>query len=88
MGISSQQPPPPPPAPLQHFMPLKETLPYQYGHAPDLEEGKELYTRKDLLVMGGHLAEFRDVHGSMKEGADSVVLCHLVSPNLDCVNDN
>ncbi|KAL3792176.1 hypothetical protein HJC23_009640 [Cyclotella cryptica] len=50
-----------------------------YGHAlsGEIEEGKELYTRKDLMVMGGHMLEQKDVHGSMKEGADSVVLCNL-----------
>lgn len=56
-------------------------LPYHYGHplSGEIEEGKELYTRKDLMVMGGHMLENRDVHGSMKEGADSIVLCNLVS---------
>jgi hypothetical protein len=58
-----------------------QRLPYHYGHplSGEIEEGKELYTRKDLLVMGGHLFQDKDVHGSMKEGADSVVLCNLVS---------
>jgi hypothetical protein len=57
------------------------SLSTHYGHAisGEIEEGKELYTRKDLMLMGGHLQEHKDVHGSMKEGADSVVLCNLVS---------
>lgn len=52
-----------------------------YGHplSGEIEEGKELYTRKDLMSMGGHMIENKDVHGSMKEGADSIVLCNLVS---------
>jgi hypothetical protein len=58
-----------------------------YGHpmSGEMEEGKELYTRKDLMVMGGHLLEHKDVHGSMKEGADSVVLCHLVSVCIESI---
>ena len=51
-----------------------------YGHpiGGEIEEGKELYTRKDLMVMNGHMLEHKDVHGTIKEGADSVVLCNLV----------
>jgi len=40
-------------------------------------EGKELYTRKDLAIAGGHALEHKDVHGNMKEGADSIIVSHL-----------
>ena len=74
-----------------HTYPLQEKQHY-FGHpiSGEIEEGKELYTRKDLMLMGGHAAENKDVHGSMKEGADSVVLCQLVSLCcivLECIFD-
>ncbi len=52
-----------------------------FGHAEggEIVEGKELYTRKDLAIAGGHALEHKDVHGNMKEGADSIVVSHLVS---------
>eukprot|EP00956_Cyclotella_meneghiniana_P015125 scaffold22937_cov73-Cyclotella_meneghiniana.AAC.8 len=50
---------------------------YAHPLSGEIEEGKELYTRKDLMSMGGHMIENKDVHGSMKEGADSIVLCNL-----------
>jgi hypothetical protein len=52
----------------------------RFGHPPSrdmLEEGKELYTRKDLVTYGGHLCENKDVHGNMKDGCDSIVLANL-----------
>ncbi|KAL7495054.1 hypothetical protein ACHAWT_003641 [Skeletonema menzelii] len=52
----------------------------RFGHPPSrdmLEEGKELYTRKDLITYGGHLCENKDVHGNMKDGCDSIVLANL-----------
>jgi hypothetical protein len=54
----------------------------RFGHPPSrdmLEEGKELYTRKDLITYGGHLCENKDVHGNMKDGCDSIVIANLVS---------
>ena len=39
-----------------------------------LEEGKELYTRKEIAQSGGHCAENKDVHGNMREGCDSLCL--------------
>lgn len=55
----------------------------QFGHPPSrddmIEEGKELYTRKDLVTYGGHLCENKDVHGNMKDGCDSIVIANLVS---------
>jgi hypothetical protein len=54
-----------------------------FGHPPRrddmIEEGKELYTRKDLVTYGGHLCENKDVHGNMKDGCDSIVIANLVS---------
>ena len=54
-----------------------------FGHPPSrddmIEEGKELYTRKDLVTYGGHLCENKDVHGNMKDGCDSIVIANLVS---------
>eukprot|EP00577_Skeletonema_sp_RCC1716_P003871 CAMPEP_0113438040 /NCGR_PEP_ID=MMETSP0013_2-20120614/37741_1 /TAXON_ID=2843 ORGANISM="Skeletonema costatum, Strain 1716" /NCGR_SAMPLE_ID=MMETSP0013_2 /ASSEMBLY_ACC=CAM_ASM_000158 /LENGTH=1458 /DNA_ID=CAMNT_0000328743 /DNA_START=208 /DNA_END=4584 /DNA_ORIENTATION=+ /assembly_acc=CAM_ASM_000158 len=52
----------------------------RFGHPPSrdlLEEGKELYTRKDLITYGGHLCENKDVHGNMKDGCDSIVIANL-----------
>ena len=52
-----------------------------FGHVynrDDIEEGKELYTRKDLGVLGGHLGEHKDVHGNMREGCDSLCITSLV----------
>jgi len=49
------------------------------GPADGIEEGKELYTRRDLSLLGGHLHENMDVHGNMREGCDSLVLGCLVS---------
>lgn len=54
----------------------------RFGHPPSrdmLEEGKELYTRKDLVTYGGHSCENKDVHGNMKDGCDSIVISNLVS---------
>jgi hypothetical protein len=52
-----------------------------FGHPPRrddmIEEGKELYTRKDLVTYGGHLCENKDVHGNMKDGCDSIVIANL-----------
>jgi len=50
-----------------------------FGHVKrdDIEEGKELYTRKDLVHLGGHLAETKEVHGNMREGCDSLVVGNL-----------
>lgn len=59
----------------------------RFGHPPSrdmLEEGKELYTRKDLVTYGGHLCENKDVHGNMKDGCDSIVLANLVSVQWAC----
>lgn len=44
-----------------------------------IEEGKELYTRKDLVTYGGHLCENKDFHGNMKDGCDSIIIANLVS---------
>jgi len=55
-----------------------------FGHAqrsPDtnerIDEGKELYTRKDLVTLGGHLPEGKDVHGNMRDGCDSLIVGSL-----------
>jgi len=48
-----------------------------FGHIPnrdELEEGKEIYTRKEIAICGGHCAENKDVHGNMREGCDSLCL--------------
>ena len=48
-----------------------------FGHIPnndELEEGKEIYTRKEIALCGGHCAENKDVHGNMREGCDSLCL--------------
>ena len=48
-----------------------------FGHISnrdELEEGKEIYTRKEIAVCGGHCAENKDVHGNMREGCDSLCL--------------
>lgn len=60
----------------------KHSTTIRFGHPPSrdlLEEGKELYTRKDLITYGGHLCENKDVHGNMKDGCDSIVIANLVS---------
>ncbi len=60
----------------------KHSTTIRCGHPPCrdmLEEGKELYTRKDLITYGGHLCENKDVHGNMKDGCDSIVVANLVS---------
>ena len=54
-----------------------------FGHVinrddDDLEEGKEIYTRKDICVLGGHCSEVKEVHGNMREGCDSLVIGSLV----------
>jgi hypothetical protein len=46
----------------------------------DIEEGKELYTRKDLNRFGGHVSEMKDIHGNMKDGCDSLVVGNMVRP--------
>ena len=54
----------------------------RFGHpyrSEILEEGKELFTRKDLITYGGHLFDNKDVHGHMKDGCDSIVIANLVS---------
>ena len=48
-----------------------------FGHISnrdELEEGKEIYTRKEIALCGGHCAENKDVHGNMREGCDSLCL--------------
>lgn len=63
----------------------KHSTTIRFGHPPSrdlLEEGKDLYTRKDLITYGGHLCENKDVHGNMKDGCDSIVIANLVS--VDC----
>lgn len=60
----------------------KHSTTIRFGHPPSremLEEGKELYTRKDLITYGGHLCENKDFHGNMKDGCDSIVIANLVS---------
>ena len=53
-----------------------------FGHVNrgDIEEGKELYTRKDLYRFGGHVSEVKDIHGNMKDGCDSLVVGNMVRP--------
>ena len=53
-----------------------------FGHVNrgDIEEGKELYTRKDLYRFGGHVSEMKDIHGNMKDGCDSLVVGNMVRP--------
>ncbi|KAL7537116.1 hypothetical protein ACHAXR_008398, partial [Thalassiosira sp. AJA248-18] len=67
------------------------TMSHHYNHRPptthfghvyngdaSIEEGKELYTRKDLCALGGHLGhEHKDVHGNMREGCDSICIGNL-----------
>jgi len=44
----------------------------------DVEEGKELYTREDLVHLGGHLdTAGKEVHGNGREGCDSLVIGNL-----------
>lgn len=52
-----------------------------FGHVnrDHIEEGKELYTRKDLYQFGVHVSDSKDVHGNMKDGCDSIVIRNLVS---------
>ncbi|KAL7554908.1 hypothetical protein ACHAWF_018458 [Thalassiosira exigua] len=51
----------------------------RFGHVDreDVEEGKELYTRRDLARNGGHSTEVRDAHGNMREGCDSLCVGNL-----------
>ena len=56
------------------------TLHFGQVNRDNIEEGKELYTRKDLYQFGGHGSESKDVHGNMKDGCDSIVVGNLVSP--------
>jgi hypothetical protein len=55
------------------------TLHFGQVNRDNIEEGKELYTRKDLYHFGGHASESKDVHGNMKDGCDSLVIGNLVS---------
>lgn len=74
---------PPPPSRTAHRAPTT-----CFGHVDggEIVEGKELYTRKDLVQAGAHALEHKDVHGNMKEGADSIVISNLVCSN--CVRQN
>ena len=51
-----------------------------FGHVnrDDIDEGKELYSRKDVALLGGHVSEVKDVIGSMKDGCSSLVLGNMV----------
>jgi hypothetical protein len=64
------------------FQSNSRTLTAHFGHVnrEDVEEGKELYTRKDLCRFGGHISEAKDFHGNMKDGCDSLVVGNMVRP--------
>lgn len=51
-----------------------------FGHVnrDDIDEGKELYSRKDVALFGGHVSEVKDVIGSMKDGCSSLVFGNMV----------
>jgi len=59
-----------------------------FGHIhnrDELEEGKEIYTRKEIAICGGHCAENKDVHGNMREGCDSLCLKDCMVRSFLCV---
>ena len=63
--------------------PNSRTPTAHFGHVnrEDVEEGKELYTRKDLCRFGGHVSEAKDFHGNIKDGCDSLVVGNMVRPH-------
>jgi len=60
-----------------------------FGHIQnrdELEEGKEIYTRKEIQLCGGHCAENKDVHGNMREGCDSLCLKDCMVRSFLCAS--
>lgn len=65
-------------------MKLISRTPFGHVSRDDIEEGKGLYSRKDLSRFGGHISEAKDVTGNMKDGCASLVLGNLEKDLREC----